>query len=294
VSSTFSLLEPVHAGPVAADQGAGGHGDAGLGPLDALDGGPVVVSVPHAGLDVPEDDAVALALSGRALLKDADLHVDKLAADIPALGVPVVVGNVSRYVLDLNRAPDDVDLDVCPGFDCPARPSARGLCWRTTTDGAAVLRRPLSVDELRSRVRRIHVPYHNAIAALLAERRARHGFAILIDLHSMPSRFEAASRRVDVVPGTLDDRSCSPALLRAVVDHFVAADFSVRPNDPYKGQYTTARHGQPAQGLHALQLELNRDLYMDERTFGLLEPRATRLRGVLAGLVARLQRLTLA
>jgi N-formylglutamate amidohydrolase len=109
----------------------------------------------------------------------------------------------------------------------------------------------------------------------------------------MPSRFEAPSRRVDVVPGTLDDRSCAPALLRAVVDHFAAADFSVRPNDPYKGQYTTARHGQPAAGLHALQLELNRDLYMDERTFDLVEPKAARLRGVLTGLVARLQRLAL-
>jgi N-formylglutamate amidohydrolase len=260
---------------------------------DGADSGPVVVSVPHAGLVVPAEDAGVLALSGRALLRDADLHVDKLAQDIPALGVPVVVAHVSRYVLDLNRAPDDVDADVCPGIERPARPSARGLCWRTSTDGVAVLRRPLTVDEVRSRIRRIHTPYHDTLAALLAARRARYGRAILLDLHSMPSRFEPAARRVDVVPGNLDDHSCAPALLRAVVDHFVAADFSVRPNDPYKGQYTTSRHGQPARGVHALQLELNRDLYMDERTFELSEPKVARLRAVLAGLVQRLQRLDL-
>jgi N-formylglutamate amidohydrolase len=259
----------------------------------ADDTGPVVVSVPHAGLDVPDPDAGVLALSGRALLRDADLHVDKLAEGIPTLGVPVVVAHVSRYVLDLNRAPDDVDADVCPGIDRPARPSARGLCWRTTTDGVAVLRRPLTVDEVRSRIRRIHTPYHETLSSLLAEKRARHGHAILLDLHSMPSRFEAPSRRVDVVPGNLDDQSCAPALMRAVVDHFVGADFSVRPNDPYKGQYTTVRHGQPAQGIHALQLEVNRDLYMDERTFELVEPRATRLRSALVALVQRLQRLDL-
>jgi N-formylglutamate amidohydrolase len=258
---------------------------------DADDAGPVVVSIPHAGLDVPADDAGALALAGRALLRDADLHVDKLAADIPALGVPVVVAHVSRYVLDLNRSPDDVDADVCPAFERPARPSARGLCWRTTTDGVAVLRRPLTVDEVRSRIRRIHTPYHETLAALLARKKARHGHAILLDLHSMPSRFEVPARRVDVVPGNLDDQSCAPALMRAVVDHFVAADFSVRPNDPYKGQYTTIRHGQPAQGVHALQLELNRDLYMDERTFELVDARAARLRAVLVALVQRLRRL---
>ncbi len=255
--------------------------------------GPVVVTIPHAGLEVPEVDAASLALSGRALLRDADLFVDDLARDIPAAGVPVVVGRISRYVLDLNRAPDDVDVEVCPELGRLARPSPRGLCWRTTTDGVAVLRRPLSAAEVRSRVARIHEPYHGAVRTLLAERRARFGFAILLDLHSMPSRFETAKRRVDVVPGNLDNTSCAPDLLRAVVDHFVAARLTVRPNDPYKGQYTTSFHGRPADGIHALQLEVNRDLYMDERTFTLQESEALRWRGLLVSLVQRLQTLRL-
>ncbi len=297
VTPTFTLLG--RGTGSGADRGAGGvdgsvFGVASDGARDTVfddvtSAGPVVVSVPHAGLEVPADDAGVLALSGRALLRDADLYVDQLASDIPALGVPVVVAHVSRYVLDLNRAPDDVDADVCPGIERPARPSARGLCWRTSTDGVAVLRRPLTLNEVRSRIRRIHTPYHDTLAALLARARARHGRAILLDLHSMPSRFESPARRVDVVPGNLDDQSCTPALLRAVVDHFAAADFSVRPNDPYKGQYTTMRHGRPAQGVHALQLELNRDLYMDERTFELVQAKAARLRAVLVGLVQRLQ-----
>jgi N-formylglutamate amidohydrolase len=157
----------------------------------------------------------------------------------------------------------------------------------------AVLRRPLTVDEVRSRVQRIHAPYHAMLRALLAERRERFGHAILIDLHSMPSRFESPARRVDVVPGTLDDTSCAPALLELVIDHFSGADLLVRPNDPYKGQYTTAHHGRPAAGVHALQLELNRDLYMDERTFELIEHRADRLRRLLGELVVRAGRLAL-
>jgi N-formylglutamate amidohydrolase len=295
-SSTFTLL-PLPNGPSGLSGVAGVAGVAGVsgvsGAPAAVLAGPVVVSIPHAGLEVPAEDADVLAISGRGLLRDADLHVEKLASGIPALGVPVVVGQVSRYVLDLNRSPDDVDADVCPAVERPARSSPRGLCWRTATDGTAVLRRPLTVAEVRSRVQRIHAPYHDALRALLAERKARFGHAVLLDLHSMPSRYDSPARRVDVVPGTLDDTSCAPALLQLVVDHFTAAELSVRPNDPYKGQYTTAHHGRPTEGVHALQLELNRDLYMDERTFALVEHRAARLRALLVALVTRMGQLPL-
>ncbi len=259
---------------------------------------PVVLSVPHAGILVPDIDAPLLALSGRGLLKDADLHVDRLAQRVPALGVPVVVAQISRYVLDVNRAPDDVDREVCPEIERPARPSARGLCWRTTTDGAPVLVRPLTLLELRSRLQRIHEPYHQTLAELLAERRQRFGYAVLLDVHSMPSlgrpgHTDPGARRADVVPGDLRGTSCSPLLSKLVADHFAAAGLSVRANDPYMGGYVTRQHGRPARGVHALQIELNRDLYMDENSFALVDDKAAAVTALLTGLVEKVKGLQL-
>ena len=252
---------------------------------------PVVVSVPHAGTRVPDEDAPLLNIGGSALLKDADLHVEKLATRIPALGVPVLEALVSRYVLDINRAPDDVDREVCPQLHRPARPSARGLCWRTTTDGAAVLKRPLTLAELESRRARIHTPYHDELTRQLERRREKFGYAILIDLHSMPSlgrllHTDPGARRADIVPGDVRGTSCGPPLSKLVVKHFVDGGFVVRANDPYMGGYITRHHGRPGRGIHAIQIELNRDLYMNETSFLFLAEKAERLIDVIVGVVA--------
>lgn len=252
---------------------------------------PVVVSVPHAGTLVPDEDAAVLAISGQALLRDADLHVEKLVSGVNALGVVVVEALVSRYVVDINRAPDDVDREVCPEQPRPARPSARGLCWRTTTDGGPVLRRALTLAEVNGRRSRIHSPYHEALETLLEERRQRFGFAILLDMHSMPStgrpgHTDPGARRADIVPGDVRGASCSPRLSALVGDHFARRGYSVRANDPYMGGYVTRQHGKPARGVHAIQVELNRDLYMNETTFAFLDDKARPLQEAIAALVA--------
>jgi N-formylglutamate deformylase len=271
VVETFRLHAPDHLAPIA----------------------PVVVSVPHAGTLVPDDDAALLAISGGALLRDADLFVNRLIEGVGRHGVAVFEGLVSRYIVDLNRAPDDVDREVCPELSRPARPSARGLIWRTTTDGAPVLRRPLTVGEVNSRRARIHTPYHEALRALLEERRRRHGFAVLVDLHSMPSagrpsHDDPGARRADIVPGDLRGTSCAASLSTLVVEHFTSQGYSVRPNDPYMGGYITREHGRPTRGIHAIQVEVNRDLYMNESTFAFLDGKARRLRDSLASLITAL------
>jgi N-formylglutamate deformylase len=252
---------------------------------------PVVVSVPHAGTLVPDEDAALLAISGNALLRDADLHVDRLVDGVTRHGVVVVEALVSRYIVDINRAPDDVDREVCPEVPRPARPSARGLCWRTTTDGGQVLRRPLRLDEVNSRRARIHAPYHQALETLLEERRQRFGYAVLLDMHSMPStgrpgHTDPGARRADIVPGDVRGVSCAPSLSNLVGDHFATRGYAVRPNDPYMGGYITRQHGRPSRGVHAIQVEVNRDLYMDEASFAWLDDRARPLRGAIADLVA--------
>lgn len=254
---------------------------------------PLVVSVPHAGVLVPDGDRATVGADERTILRDADLFVDRLWQRAPALGAAFLVATQSRYVLDLNRSPDDVDTAVCPEVEVPARPNPRSLIWRVSTEGKDVLPRPLSKAELKSRIERVHRPYHDQLAELLEQRRRHFGYAILVDGHSMPSVGRAGHadtdlRRPDVVPGDVRGRSCSALLSAAVVEHFQQAGFEVRRNDPYMGGYITRHHGRPTRGVHAIQIELNRDLYMDEDTCTFDDARAARLTPSLDDLLASL------
>ena len=248
--------------------------------------------MPHAGLLVPEEDAAVLALDERGRKGDADLHCDALTAFVAGTGASRVVAHVSRYVLDVNRAPDDVDDALCPAWP-GARPSPRGLCWRVTTDNKAVSRRALSRAEVESRIARLHTPYHAALTSLLHARVERFGHAVLLDVHSMPSVGKAAHLdahvpRADLVPGDALGTACAPALLDIVDDVATAAGMTVKPNDPYRGGYITRHHGRPRARVHALQLELNRALYMNEGTFALSADGGARVESMLRALVARL------
>lgn len=254
---------------------------------------PVVVSVPHAGTWVPDEDRATVGADERTVLRDADLFVDRLWQSAPLLGAALLVATYSRYVLDLNRSPIDVDAAVCPEVEVPARPNPRALIWRVSTEGKEVLPRPLTRAELKSRIERVHAPYHERLTALLEERRRAFGYALLVDGHSMPSvgrvgHADTDSRRADIVPGNVRGRSCAPSLTSTVVDHFRAAGFDVRPNDPYMGGYITRHHGRPARGVHAIQIEVNRDLYMDEDACAFDDERAGRLIQSLNDLLASL------
>ncbi len=258
--------------------------------------GPVVVSVPHAGVGVAGFDA---ALSPDLDVRcDADLHVDRLyrigEPDGPAA---CLAARLSRFVCDLNRNPDDVSGSAVPSHPAPRNTDGRGFIWAVTTTGAPALRRPLTHEEWQARAA-IHAAYHGAIAAALERARAQFGFAILVDGHSMPSmgkqgHKDPGRRRADVVPGDREGTSCAPALSRHVGDYFRARGFSVAFNDPYKGGFITTHHGQPASGIHAIQIELSRDLYMDETTYAPRTEGFARVQTALAALLASLSTLRL-
>lgn len=259
---------------------------------------PVVVSVPHAGTHIPEEDRPTVGADERTVLRDADLFVDRLWQRAPALGCAFLVATHSRYVLDLNRAPSDVDREVCGELDIPSRPNPRGLIWRLSTEGKSVLPRRLTRAEVESRIERIHRPYHQALERLLEERRRIFGYAILVDGHSMPSvgragHTDPSMRRADIVPGDVRGRSCASDLTALVCEHFQAAGYEVKPNEPYMGGYITRHHGRPSSGLHAIQIEVNRDLYMDEDACTYDDERAARLTPVLKALLERLLKLKL-
>lgn len=244
---------------------------------------PVLVEVPHAGLAIPDDVQEVLAAPLDALMRDADLYVDKLYANAPRHGARLLVSQVSRYVVDLNRERDDVDRGTVSDHPAPVSAQPRGVVWRATTDGRPVLRRPLSYQGLRARLARYYEPYHATLAAALQELKARHGYAILLAAHSMPStgrslHADPGNRRADVVPGTRGRTSCDARLIDLVDAHFRAAGLSVLHDTPYRGGFATMHYGRPWQGLHAIQIELNRALYMDEESF---EPRDADFRALM-------------
>ena len=229
---------------------------------------------------------------------DADLFVDRLYR----LGEPggpevYVAAQLSRFVCDLNRDPDDVSAGAVPEHPAPRNADGRGFIWAITTTGTPAIARPLTLGEWHERTA-IHAAYHNAIIRALERARARFGYAILVDGHSMPSRgrhthADPGRTRAEVVPGDRNGTSCAPALSAAVSEHFASHGLTVRPNDPYKGGYITTHHGRPAERIHAIQIELRRDLYMDEDNFVPIEPGFTKLRATLDALIASLRTLRL-
>ncbi|HEX6246044.1 MAG TPA: N-formylglutamate amidohydrolase [Polyangiales bacterium] len=253
---------------------------------------PVLVEVPHAGTAIPEALRDEIVGHEESILRDADLLVDRLYAAAPREGAALLCARWSRYVVDLNRAPDDVDLETVFDHPAPRRMQPRGVVWRVTADGRPLLRAPLDYQRLRTRLSLYHEPYHRQLRDELRSMRARFGCAILLAAHSMPSAVRRGprelERRADVVPGSLGRTSAHPAIIDLVEQHFRAAGLSVRHDDPYRGGYTTANYGRPGEAQHAIQVELNRALYMDERS---CEPKPgdfERLQKIVEALVARL------
>lgn len=230
---------------------------------------PLVVSVPHSGTRIPKEDADLIVCDERTMLRDVDLHVDKLYGNVAGLGGCILGANVSRYVLDLNRSPGDVDARVCPEHPSPAADNPKALIWRQSTDDTPVMGRSLTLREVESRIARVHQPYHAKLRSLLDAKVAKFGYAILVDAHSMPSvgratHSDTGQRRADIVPGNNHGKSCADSLTALVCNHFEAAGLNVALNTPYSGGWITRSYGQPAEGVHAIQIELNRALYLHE------------------------------
>ena len=251
---------------------------------------PVVVEVPHAGLWLDPEAMAFTVAPARSIARDADLYVDQLFCDAPREGATLMIARVSRFVVDLNRSEADVDDEAVEGGG--RVPSPRGLVWRLTTDGDPLLSAPLPRRELERRLALVYRPYHRALDALLQRKLARFGHVVLLCAHSMPSQPRLAPLnqgarqlapppppppRADLVPGTRGRTSAAGVVIDRVDAHARASGFSVRHDDPYRGGYSTGFYGRPAQGMHAVQVEISRRLYMDE---GSLRIDAQGFRGV--------------
>nr|WP_245739017.1 N-formylglutamate amidohydrolase [Sphingomonas rubra] len=223
---------------------------------------PVIVSVPHAGRDYPATLLAALRVPVAALVMLEDRHVDAVA--LAARGAEtLLVQRRGRAWIDLNRSEHERDPRVDTGASATARASAKlrsglGLVPLRAGRTGELWRGRFAGVEIDARIAADHRPYHDRLAALLAAARARHGAAVLLDLHSMPP---LGSGRPQVVIGDRHGTSAGASLVARV--EAAAAGFRVARNAPYAGGHVTERHGDPARGIHAIQLELDRALYLD-------------------------------
>ncbi|MBM3517378.1 MAG: N-formylglutamate amidohydrolase [Alphaproteobacteria bacterium] len=238
---------------------------------------PFVLASPHSGAHYPSDLIAQSGVDLSALRQLEDSFVDQLFGAGPALGAPLIRALLSRAYVDLNREPWELDPemfeDALPAFvnsTSPRVSGGLGTIARHVASGAEIYRRKLRFAEAEARITACYPPYHKALRALVNETRERFGFAVLLDCHSMPSVGGApgADRgqiRADVILGDRFGASCAPALTDAVERAFLAHGYKVGRNVPYAGGFTTHHYGRPTAGVHALQIEINRALYMDQR-----------------------------
>ncbi|GJE00937.1 N-formylglutamate amidohydrolase [Methylobacterium isbiliense] len=236
---------------------------------------PYVFNTGHSGAVYPASFLAASRLDAVSLRRSEDAFVDRLFAPVVDLGAPLMRACFPRAYLDVNREPYELDPRMFDGR-LPAFANIRsmrvagglGTVPRVVADGQEIYRGRLPVAEATARIEGLYKPYHRALRGLVTRTAVAFGHAVLIDCHSMPStslgRDEAA--RVDVVLGDRFGTACGHALMEAVEAALRDRGFRVIRNKPYAGGFITEHYGEPALGRHALQIEINRALYMDERS----------------------------
>ena len=254
---------------------------------------PVLLSVPHAGRDYPQDIFDALRLAPAALLRLEDRYADLLARRSVQLGQPVIMAHRARAWIDLNRDEQDIDADMVQGAvraDYPApgvkQRGGLGLVPRRLSGDGDLWKRQFTLDEVQHRIRSFHRPYHDAVSQILERMRQQFGVAILLDLHSMPPiRSATATPPPQFVVGDRFGKSAASQYAELLLARLRVQGFNAALNHPYAGEYILRRHAKPRSNIHAIQLEVDRSLYLDA---GLRQPGAglDRLSALIPALVA--------
>jgi N-formylglutamate amidohydrolase len=258
---------------------------------------PVVFASPHSGNVYPQQFVRQTRLDAITLRGSEDAFIDDLFDAAPDLGMPLIKARFPRAYVDVNRGPWELDpgmfSDRLPDFVDRASPRARagiGTIARVVSDGAEIYPGKLTFAEARRRIETLYMPYHARLDALLDAAHARWSRCLLVDCHSMPSGAApgCVGARADFVLGDCHGSSCMAAVTDLAERSLRALGYTVSRNDPFAGGFATRHHGRPWQDRHALQVEINRGLYMHEAR---LEPRPyfATLAAHLAGLMAALR-----
>ena len=233
---------------------------------------PVLVSVPHAGRDYPQAVFDNLRLPPDMLLRLEDRYADLLARTCIQDGAPVIIAHRARAWIDLNRAETDIDADMVDGVDRDSLPApgakqrgGLGLIPRRLSGAGDIWRRRIAMADVTQRIEHFHRPYHTQIAGILARIREKFGVAILLDLHSMPPlHLQVAGPSPQIVIGDLFGRSANARYSEALMARAKHHGFAAALNHPYSGDFMLRRHCDPSRNIHAVQLEIDRTLYLDD------------------------------
>jgi N-formylglutamate amidohydrolase len=235
-----------------------------------------VLNSPHSGSRYPQAFLASTRLQATALRRSEDCYVDELFASASPAGAPLLKANFPRAYLDLNREPNELDPHLIEG-PLPRTANASsvrvvgglGTIPRVVSEGEEIYRRKIPLAEALARIAQLYEPYHHALAELMAKARTNFGAALLIDCHSMPSTAASSSQNVplpDIVIGDRHGSTTTTALVERIENLFRRHGLKVQRNRPYAGGFITECYGRPAKGFHAVQIEINRAIYMNERT----------------------------
>ncbi len=239
---------------------------------------PMVFASPHSGAHYPADFVAQSLLDLAALRKSEDCYVDELFGDAPAVGAPLLKAVYPRAFLDVNREPYELDPEMFEGplpsfVNTSSSRVAAGLgtIARIVSTRREIYRGKLTFSDVERRLAMFYRPYHHRLRALVGRARERFGFAVLVDCHSMPSSglplgADSSPQGIDMVLGDRNGLSCHPLVTETIEDSLRSLGYRVLRNNPYAGGFTTQHYGDPANGIHTVQIEINRALYMDEAT----------------------------
>lgn len=233
---------------------------------------PVLITVPHAGRDYPAALIDNLAAPPAALMRLEDRYCDLLARELITAGYPVMIASRPRAWIDLNRNPDDLDAAMVEGLNTlqtgPTSSKVRaglGLIPRRLPGVGDLWRRRWPAADVTARIAEHHTPWHQQIRIALDQLHQRHGGALLLDLHSMPPVTQSDGPSPQIVVGDRFGRSAATQIADAAISFAQGEGYVARLNHPYAGGYTLDQHGQPDRNIHALQIEVDRALYLDWR-----------------------------
>lgn len=256
---------------------------------------PLVVASPHSGRYYPPSLLRQSVLNPHAIRSSEDAFVDNLVDDAPLHGAPLLCAEYPRAYLDLNRSADELDpavvADVGRVVQTPRINSGLGVIPRVVANGRAIYRGKLPRAEAQRRIDRIWGPYHNKLESLMDRAYRRFGQAVVLDFHSMPHEAldpvaGPGKRRPQVVLGDRFGASSRAEIVDTLEQAFLDAGLVVSRNAPFAGAYVVQRYGHPSRGWSAIQVEIDRALYMDERA---ITPNADfeALRRIVSNVIAR-------
>ena len=232
---------------------------------------PIVFASPHSGQAFTADFSDACIADIMDIRRIEDAYVDQLVGNATKLGAPLIAANVSRACLDLNRAANEIDqvmlskpIEYPRPHRTPRVIAGLGCIPRVAFAGSPIYGRKLAPEDVFERLESVYHPYHNTLETLIDKTRKTFGMSILVDCHSMPSQTETGAPVADIVLGDRYGAACSEQIIKQLETSFRTRGYQVARNAPYAGGHVTVMHGRPDRQRHAVQIEINRRLYLDE------------------------------